>query len=262
VLPAIAFFSSLPQDDAAEGPMPQPEYELFYWPSIPGRGEFVRLPLEDAGVPYVDVARRPDSEGGGARAILKLLADEASHPVPLAVPVLRSGSTLIAHTALILDWLAPRIGLAPADEAGRLAAHQLQLTIGDFLIEAHDVHHPLGVSLYYEDQKPESLRRAQVFHQERLPKFLRHFERVLDDNGGQGAGREVSYVDLSLFQVMAGLEYAFPNAMAQQRPNIPRLLDLVTRVAVRPRLAAYLASPRRLPFNEHGIFRHYPELDL
>jgi glutathione S-transferase len=237
-------------------------YELFYWPSIPGRGEFVRLAFEDAGVPYTDVARRPDSEGGGVKAIVKLLADQHSLPVPLAVPVLRHGPTLLAHTALILHWLAPRIGLCSEDEAGRLAAHQLQLTIGDFLVEAHDVHHPIGVSLYYEDQRPEALRRAQAFHKDRLPKFLAHFERVVASSGGEHAvGGAFSYADLSLFQLLCGLEFAFPRAMARHRQSIPLLLALKDRVAARARLAAYLASPRRLPFNQHGIFRHYPELD-
>jgi glutathione S-transferase len=240
-------------------------YELHYWPSIQGRGEFIRLALEEAGAPYVDVARLPEGEGGGERALLAFLKDTAHALPPFAPPVLRAGGLVIAQTANILLYLGPRLRLVPEDEAGRLAVHQLQLTLADFAGEAHDTHHPIAASLYYEDQKTEALRRAAAFVAERLPKFLRYFERVLTRNE-RGAGRhlvgaELSYADLSLAQVLWGLDYAFPRALTRLSPEIPRCLELRDRVAERPRIAAYLASERRLPFNQHGLFRNYPELD-
>jgi glutathione S-transferase len=235
-------------------------YELHYWPSIPGRGEFVRLALEEAAVPYVDVAR---TKGGEAR-MLALLADGALARPPFAPPFLRAGRLVIAQTANILLFLGERHGLAPKRESGRFFTHQLQLTLADLVAEVHDTHHPIAGSLYYEDQKPEAKRRAADFVSSRLPKYLRHFERVLAGNAAGAArlvGARLTYADLSLFQVVAGLRYAFPKAMAQQARDWPRVLALHDRVAARPRIAAYLASDRRLPFNEQGIFRHYPELD-
>ncbi len=227
-------------------------YELYYWPSIQGRGEFIRLALEAAGADYVDIARRPRKEGGGEAAIMRLLEDEA-----LAYPA-------FAQTANILLYLGPCLGLVPEDEASRLWAHQLQLTIADAVVEVHDTHHPIGSGLYYEDQQAEAKRRAADFLAQRLPKFLGYFERVLAQNpyGGQHlVGNALSYVDLSLFQMVAGLRYAFPRAMASASPAYPRIAALHDLVATRPRIAAYLTSSRRLPFNEQGIFRHYPELE-
>jgi len=232
-------------------------YELYYWPSIQGRGEFIRLALEAAGADYADVARLP----GGMAKMFALMEGKAAARPPLAPPFLKSGRLVIAQTAGILQYLGPRLGLAPADEASRLWAHQLQLTIADFVLEAHDTHHPVGVGLYYEDQKPESKRRAKEFRKERMPKFLGYFEQMLAKNRGRAAGRSLSYVDLSLFQVVAGLRYAFPRAMRSIEPACPALVRLHDRVAVLPRIAAYLASPRRIAFNEQGIFRRYPELD-
>lgn len=242
-----------------------PPYELFYWPGIQGRGEFVRLAFEAAGVPYVEVGRLPASRGGGAGAVARLLAEPGPWLTPLGPPALRHGKVLVAQTAAILQWLAPRIGLVPRDEGSRLRAHQLQLTIADLVAEAHDTHHPIAGSLYYEDQKPEAARRAAAFVGERIPKYLGYLERAFDSNpAGRGrwlVGRGLSYADLSAFQVVAGLRYAFPRAMAQRERRLPRLVALHDRVAALPRLAAYLASERRIPFNEQGIFRHYPELD-
>jgi glutathione S-transferase len=236
-------------------------YKLYYWPGIPGRGEFVRLALEEAGAPYVDVARLPKSRGGGVAALIKALGS-ASPLEPFAPPFLKSGKLVIGQTANILLYLGPRHGLVPRDEASRLRANQIQLTIGDVVVEAHDAHHPIGGSLYYEDQLPEAKRRAPVFVGERIPKYLGWFERVLTNGGGKYfVGRAVSYADLSMFQMLSGLDYAFPNAMARMKTRIPRLRDLALRVSERPRIAAYLTSPRRAPFNEHGIFRHYPALD-
>jgi glutathione S-transferase len=242
------------------------EYQLIYWPGIQGRGEFVRLAFEDAGVPYDDVARRPASEGGGVAAIERLLEEPGPWLTPLGPPALRHGDVLVAQTAAILQYLAPRLGLVPDDEASRLRAHQIQLTVADLVAETHETHHPVAVGLYYEDQKREAARNAHAFVRERIPMFLRYLDRALDSNPAGGGrwlvGDDCSYVDLSLFQVIAGLRYAFPRAMRRHERRAPRLGALHDRVAARPRIAAYLASERRIPFNEQGIFRHYPELDL
>src|SRR2546426_4997741 len=228
-------------------------YELYYWPSIQGRGEFVRLALEDAGAPYVDLARKPP----GMKAMLRILDDDALKTPPFAPPFLRAGELLIAQTANILLYLGPRLRLAPKSEAGRLWVHQLQLSIADWLVEVHDVHHPIGSGLYYEDQKPESRRRAEDFRKNRLPKFLGYFEAVLK----RETSAKITYASLSLFQMVEGLRYAFPGTMKKLERRYPRVIELHARVAARPRLAAYLASKRRIPFNRQGIFRHYPELD-
>lgn len=238
-------------------------YELFYWPSIQGRGEYVRLALEEAGADYVDVARGR-GKGQGVEALMRLLEGPALAQPPFAPPFLRAGKRVIAQTANILQYLAPRLDLVPRAEAGRLWAHQLQLTVEDFVIEVHDTHHPISGGLYYHEQKREALRRAEYFTGERAAKFLDYFERVLIRNpaaGGYMIGRGLSYVDLSMFQIVAGLRYAFPKMMKRLGSAIPGLMALHDRVARRPNIAAYLASGRRLPFNEDGIFRHYPELD-
>lgn len=232
-------------------------YELFYWPTIPGRGEFVRLALEHAGANYVDVGRKPK----GVAAMIGLLKDASLPHSPFAPPFLRCGKVVIAQTANILLYLGPRLALAPKEEAGRLWVHQVQLTIADFVAEAHDTHHPVGVGLYYAQQRREAKRRSREFRTERMPKYLGYFERVLANNGGLVAGRKVTYADLSVFQVVAGLRYAFPKAMKSLEPAHPKLIALHGRVAALPRLSAYFASSRRIAFNEDGIFRNYPELD-
>lgn len=237
-------------------------YELYYWPGIQGRGEFIRLVFEEAGVPYVDVARLPAEQGGGVRPMMKLLEDDTHGLVPFAPPFLKVGALLIGHTANVLLYLGPRLGLVPDDETSRLHAHQLQLSVTDFVAEIHDTHHPIAVGLYYDEQKPAAKKRAAYFVKERLPTFLGYFERALVQNGGAGfIGSALSYVDLSLFQVIVGLRYAFPKAMARAEESTPNLSALAEAVATRPRIAAYLASERRLPFSEEDIFRHYPELD-
>ncbi len=236
-------------------------YELYYWPGIQGRGEFVRLALEDAGAEYVDVARLPKR---GMPALMRFLESRSVERPPFAPPFLKAGSVVIAQTANILLFLGPRIGLAPKNEASRLWAHQLQLTIADLVGEVHDTHHPISGGLYDEEQRREAKRRAADFRAERLPKFLDYFDRVLKrDRKGTGTlvGKAISYVDLSLFQMMAGLRYAFPRAMARLEHKRSRLVALHDRVSARLRIAAYLRSGRRLPFNQQGIFRHYPELD-
>lgn len=241
-------------------------YELYYWPHIQGRGEYVRLALEEGGADYVDVARLPESEGGGRPAVARVLQQASNTHAPMALPfappLLKAGKTLISHTANILQYLGPRLGLVPKAESRRLYAHGLQLTLTDFVREAHDVHHPIANSLYYEDQKIEALRRSTHFRKERLTKFLNYFEAVVTRGGGRYVlGKTVSYVDLSMFQVMASLHYAFPNAMSGLTQNIPHLNELKERVALRPRIARYLASPARLPFSTHDLMRAYPELD-
>ncbi|OGA41374.1 MAG: glutathione S-transferase [Betaproteobacteria bacterium RIFCSPLOWO2_12_FULL_62_13] len=239
-------------------------YELYYWPGIQGRGEFVRLALEEAAADYVDVARMPEREGMGVAALMRLLEDTRAARPPFAPPILRAGKLVIAQTANILLFLGPRLGLVPKAEAARLWAHQLQLTIADLVAEAHDAHHPISGGLYYHEQKREAKRRAEDFRTKRVPKFLDYFEGVLERGPGGGrhmVGKALSYVDLSMFQVIAGLGYAFPRAMARVKRKISRLTALHQRVMERPRMAAYLASARRLPFSTEDVFRHYPELD-
>ena len=244
--------------------MAQTEYRLYYWPTIQGRGEFVRLVLEDAGAPYVDVARLPEQEGGGMPALMGILQRDDIGTPNLAPPVLQDGDLYISQTATICAYLAERHGLAPDGDADWQAQH-LQLTLADFVVEIHDTHHPIAGMLYYEDQKTEALRRSAVFRAERLPRFLGYFERVLSLNtasdGRWLVGAECSHADLSLFQVISGLEYALPNALGALRGAYPKLFALHDRVRDRPNLSAYLASERRIPFNQDGIFRHYPELD-
>jgi glutathione S-transferase len=235
-------------------------YELYYWPEIQGRGEFVRLALEEAGAEYVDVAR----ERGGMERMVRLMEGKGTKTPPFAPPFLKAGKLIIAQTANILLYLGGALRLAPATEAGRLWAHQLQLTIADVVLEAHDTHHPIAGSLYYEEQRPEAKRRAAIFVKERAPKFLDYFEAALAANPAGDkhlVGARLSYPDLSLFQIVEGLRYAFPRAMSRLERTRKRVIALHDRVAERPRLRAYLASERRLAFNEQGIFRHYPELD-
>ncbi|MGY3451277.1 glutathione S-transferase [Bradyrhizobium sp. USDA 4353] len=231
-------------------------YELYYWPMIQGRGEYVRLALEEVGASYRDVAREE-----GIAAMTAMLEAESDTP-PFAPPFLKAGRLVIGQTANILFFLGGRHGLAPKAEAGQLWVHQLQLTITDFVVEIHDTHHPLGPTLYYEDQRAPAKKRTAEFWSERVPKFLGYFEQILARSGGAYVtGRKLTYVDLSLFQIIAGLRYAFPNRMKAFERNIPGLVALHDRVAIRPSIAAYLESDRRIPFNEDGIFRHYKALD-
>ena len=235
-------------------------YELYYWPSIQGRGEFVRLALEEGDAKYVDVART----AGGMDAMMRWLHGDGDSAAlhPLAPPFLKDGKRVIAQTSAILAYLGPRLGLVPKTEASQFEALAIQLTIADLVAEVHDTHHPIAGSQYYEDQKPAARQRAATFTAERIPKFLGWLEQRLEREGGPYLfGPRVSYVDLSAFQIVRGLSYAFPNAMKRARARVPHLVELADRVAARPRIARYLASDRRLPFNEQGIFRHYPELD-
>jgi glutathione S-transferase len=232
-------------------------YELYYWPNIQGRGEYVRLALEEAGADYVDIARSRQ----GMAAMIRMMQTRSGTP-PFAPPFLKAGKLVIGQTANILLYLGSRHGLAPKTEAGRLWVNQLQLTVADLVLEIHDTHHPLGPSLYYEDQRGAAKLRTEEFWKERVPKYLGYFEGILKSSGGAWlTGRRLTYVDLSLFQIVEGLRYGFPKRMKAFERKIPGLIGLHDRVAVRPRIKAYLESDRRIPFNEEGIFRHYKELD-
>ncbi|NIN33781.1 MAG: glutathione S-transferase [Gammaproteobacteria bacterium] len=238
-------------------------YELYYWPNIQGRGEFVRLALEEAGADYSDMARL-EGHGKGIEGIVQILENTKPGSPPFAPPFLKAGKLIIGQTANILQFLGLRLGLVPTANSKQIWAHQLQLTIADFVSEIHDVHHPIAGSLYYKDQKREARRKAVYFLKERVPKYLDYFERILISNTGKSPytlGRRLSYVDLSLFQIIAGLRYAFPKKMKRLESSYLGLVMLHDKVASRPNIAAYLASERRIPFNEYGIFRHYPELD-
>ena len=235
-------------------------YELYYWPTVQGRGEFIRLALEEAGADYVDMARRRGKRG--VPAMMKFVEDRRSARPPYAPPFLKAGKTIVAQTANILLFLGSRLNLAPHDEAGRLWAHQLQLTISDLVLEIHDTHHPVSSWLYFEEQRPAARRRSKDFWRYRVPKYLGYFERVLKRNGGKVTiGRRLTYVDLSLFQIIEGLRYAFPKRMKRFERKIPGLIALHGRIGKRPRIAAYLASPRRIPFSQWGIYRYFKELD-
>jgi len=232
-------------------------YQLYYWPMIQGRGEYVRLALEDAGADYDDVARRK----AGMDAMMRMMEPGKGTP-PFAPPFLKAGTLVIGQTANILLYLGGRLALAPKSEPGRLWVHQLQLTIADFVVEIHDTHHPLGPSLYYEDQKAPAKKRSAEFWKERVPKYLGYFEDLVEANGGAFVtGRRATYADLSLFQIVEGLRYAFPKRMHAFERKIPRLVELRDRISERPNIKAYFASERRIPFNEEGIFRRYKALD-
>ena len=233
-------------------------YQLYYWPTIQGRGEYVRLALEEAGAGYTDVAR----SGNGTAVMMKLMGTGKGTP-PFAPPFLKAGKLVIGQTANILLYLGSRHGLAPKAEAGKLWLHQLQLTISDLVLEIHDTHHPLGPSLYYEEQKAPAKKRSDEFWKSRVPKYLGYFEELLAANGGSYVtGRRLTYADLSLFQIVEGLRYAFPRRTRTFEKEVPGLVGLHDRVAARPNIKAYLASDRRIAFNEDGIFRRYKALDV
>ena len=240
-------------------------YELHYWPTIQGRGEFVRLALEAAGAPYIDVARGPAAAGQGVSEMMRHLNDRQAAQPPLAPPFLKDGDVIVGQTAAILLYLAPALKLAARSERARIWTHQIQLTIADMVTEAHDTHHPVAVSLFHEDQVAESRRRAAEFCRLRLPKYLLWFEQIVVRNPAGPrflVGGRLSYADLSLFQLVEGLRHAFPRAAAQVLQRTPAVVDVHDRVADVPKVAAYLRSPRRIAFNEQGIFRRYPDLDL
>lgn len=231
-------------------------YDLWYWPSIPGRGEFVRLALEAAGVSYRDRAR-----DDGAEALIDDM-DSRAGIRPFAPPYLVDGDFAIAQTAHILAWLADRHDFGAGDLSGDLALIQLQLTVSDIVAEAHDTHHPIAGSAYYEDQKDAATRSTKAFREERIPKFFDYFEDALSANDGAFVlGGKWSHIDTSLFQLVEGLRHAFPQLMAALEGDYPKLVACRDAVANLDGIAAYCASERRIAFNEDGIFRHYPELD-
>ena len=243
-------------------------YELHYWPDIPGRGEFVRLALEAAGAEYLDVARGDAREGAGLPAMMRYFDHPSVTRPPFACPFLVDGKRVIGQTAAILLYLGPRLGLVPKSQADQLWVHQIQLTIADLVQEVHEVHHPIAASLYYEDQQPEALRRADDFRRKRMPKFLQWFDTLLARNASNEGrerphlvGARWSYVDFSLYHVVEGLRYAFPRASQRVLKKTPRVAALHAAVPSHKRLAGYLASERWLGFNEQGIFRRYPALD-
>lgn len=237
-------------------------YRLYYWPGLPGRGEYVRLVLEQAGAEWVDVARLPPEQGGGVEAVTRVLRGELKGVRPFAPPVLEHDGLVIHQTSNICRYVGLRHGLWPADPRLDPVALQLQLTIADLVNEVHETHHPVSTALYYEQQQDVAIRAAAHFREHRMFKFLSWMESVLDENGGTWMlGDALTAVDLAVFQTCEGLRYAFPRTWAKAEREHPAIVSLRDRVAAQPRIAAYLASPQRLPFNEHGIFRRYPELD-
>ena len=237
-------------------------YELYYWPGAPGRGEFVRLAFEATGAHYLDIARLPESDGYGMPALMRALGDKGDLHPPFAPPFIRDGDLTISQVANILEYLGPRLNLVPEDERLRPVAYGLQLTISDLVAEVHDTHHPIDWSQTYEEQKEPAKARAKAFRRDRIPKHLGYFERVAAANrSGWMVGEALTYVDLSIFQTLEGLAYAFPKAMSDAPRRCPSLHAIAARVREYPRIAAYLGSPRRQVFNEIGIFRRYPDLD-
>jgi glutathione S-transferase len=231
--------------------------DFYYWSCLPGRGEFVRLALEAGNIPYRDVAM--DAGDDGMSLLSRDLAEPRETP-PFAPPYIVVDGLVIAQVANILAFLGTEHGLSPPDKAGWLWTNQCQLTIADMVAEAHDTHHPVEIGSYYEDQKTEALRRAEDFRANRIPKYLNWFERALAHRGSWLNGAAWSYADLSLFQLIEGLRFAFPRRMATVGRDTPKVMALRDAVAALPELADYLASERRQAFS-NGIFRHYPELD-
>jgi glutathione S-transferase len=234
-------------------------YEFYYWPHVQGRGEFVRLTLEETGARYVDMARIKGPE------VLRRKFETRFATPPFAPPFLKDGKRLIGQTTNILLYLGERHGLVPKSNSGRFWTNQIQLTIADFSLEAHDTHHPLGPRLRFEEQTAEAMKRAAWFREERLERFLGWFEMILSQNPSGPihlVGARLTYADISLFQTVTGLRYAFPTAMRRAERKYPRVIALHDLVAARPRISAYLASERRIDFHERaGLFRHHAELD-
>jgi glutathione S-transferase len=238
------------------------KYTLYYWPGIQGRGEFVRLALEESGANYADTALLKEKDGGGVKAMMAFMQGPGVRRVPFAPPFLKSGRLLIGQTANILRYLGPRHGLAPRDESGQMWVHQLQLTLADLITEIHNTHHPVAASLYFEDQKAEARRSAAEVKANRLPKYLDYFDRIIERNGSGPwmVGRRICYADLTLAQVLVGMAYAFPDTTSKLLRKRPRLERLRETAFARPRIRRYLASGRRLAFNNDDLFRSYPEL--
>ncbi|KAJ1536472.1 hypothetical protein HK405_015213 [Cladochytrium tenue] len=262
--------------------MTLPTVRLFYWPSIQGRGEFVRLALEAAGVPYVDVARDAGDRGPGlllsTMQAVAAASPASATPRPFAPPFIEAipaaagavGETgplrYVSHVAVVLQHLATRLPGRLCPEQMMEQALQLQLTITDLVKEVHDCHHPVASALYFHDQRDEAIMHTREFLKTRPQKFLAYFEALAPAPGASAGpfvfGSSISYVDTSVFQVVEGLRYMFPKAAPKLLQATPRVLGLCEAVRAHPGVAAYLLSSRRIPFNEDGIFRHYAELDL
>lgn len=252
-----------------------PPYELLYWPGIPGRGEFIRLAFEAAGVSYKDPANEPD--GPGAKVVASLISKDDlggdGNPPVFAPPALKvpgegkdGAPLLIYQTPAILSYLGDKLGLAGEDEVDKMTVLSHTLTALDLNNETHDTHHPVAVAQYYEDQKDEALKKATDFRENRIPKFFSFFERVLKANEAQGqvkflVGNKLTYADTTLWHVLSGLKFAYPNELKAREKDYPLLLgSFYESVAQTKGVKEYLESERRLPFSM-GIFRHYPELD-
>ena len=239
-------------------------YEFFYWPEIQGRGEFVRLALEDAGAAYIDVARGLESDGRGIPAMLAVMRGEGTSHIPFAPPFLRDGDVIVSHTAAILLYLGRRIGLAPTGEDGRLWTHQIQLTITDIVKEVYNSHHPIDEDKWFHEQKDEATARAAVFRGDRMPKFLAWFERILEANPAGAdhlVGSFVTYADLSLFQLVEGLRFAFPLASERELAKLPHVMALHKAVAERATPEGLSGERTARTVRGTGIFRRYSELD-
>lgn len=236
------------------------EYRLIYWPMLPGRGEFVRLVLEDAKLPYIDVGRQDESEGGGIDAVMKYVKGDVDGFPVFAPPILEHGDLRIAQTANITMYLAETNDLLPDVPNARWKLNQLAMSVADVVAEVHEVHHPISTGMYYEDQRDAAIEAAKSFVKHRIPRWLGYFERAIE--GPFVLGEACSYVDLALFHMVEGLEYMFPKGMAAGADGAPKLMAIKNAVKARENVAAYLASERRIPFNETGIFRAYAELDI
>ncbi|KAL3427778.1 glutathione s-transferase [Phlyctema vagabunda] len=242
-------------------------YELIYWPGMPGRGEHVRLLFEEAGVPYSDAAKSDDAIPLVTTQISASNLGDAENPPPLAPPILKHGNLTLSQTSNILLYLGERFDLAGGLPDGKWRVNSLALTALDGLSnEAHDTHHPIASSLYYEDQKDEALRKAKDYRETRLPKFLAYFQRVLHGEASKGGewlyGGTFTYADLVLFQCLDGLKFAFPKALQrlEKGGEYDTVFKLYDSVKSRPKIKAYLESERRVEYSQ-GIYRHYPELD-
>lgn len=238
--------------------------DLYYWPGIQGRGEFVRLVLEAAGVEYREMSELPEADGGGMAAMTAFLEGRRGYPIPFAPPFIVDGETLVSQAGAISAYLGEKFDLAPDGEGERIFARSLALTTADAVTEAHDVHHPIGVGRSYEDQKPEAERRAAEFRAERMPKFLAWYERLIEANpaaSGFLVGNRLTYCDLGLFQLVEGLTHAFPERMSVLSGDVPRVIALTEIVRDHDRVSAYFASGRRQAFDENGLFRNYAALD-
>lgn len=238
------------------------EFTLYYWAGLPGRGEFVRLALEFAGADYWDICRDPNNQEDPFQSILRKLESPDVFPPVFAPPILEHNGKFIAQTANVLDYLANIFPIGGGDSESKRASLQVQLTIADFLTEIHNTHHPISASLYFEDQVEEAKKASKVFLNDRIWKWMKFWNSMVNSSKGDFLlGKEILYVDLSFFQVLGGLIYAFPLFMSGLEKEFPKLFRHFERISMNSKLKSYLESDRRLFYNRTGLFRHYPELD-